>query len=100
MIADLNLADELGELQTCPEEETPEGVDGSGDQSKGDGETDAELSAAEMEALEAGEEAGESMTSEFDESLPAAGQEQSVTAKRPAGPGNNLGDFESRRRAA
>jgi cobaltochelatase CobT len=93
LIADLNLADELGEMQTCPEEETSEGESGSEDQSED--KTDDEPSAAEMGALEAGEEAGEGMASELDESLLAAGQEQSATAKRPAGPSDNLGDFKT-----
>jgi len=96
LIADLDLADELGELQTCPEEDSPEGEDGE-DQSEaeGEGEMESELSAAEMDAMEAGDEAGDGIASETDDSLPPMGAEQPATARRPVGPGDNLGDFET-----
>lgn len=96
LIADLDLADELGELQTCPEEDSPEGEDGEDQaEGEGEGEMESELSAADVDALEAGDEAGDGIASEVDESLPPMGAEQPATARRPPGPGDNLGDFET-----
>ena len=96
LIADLDLADELGELQTCPEEDSPEGEDGEDQaEGEGEGEMESELSTADVDALEAGDEAGDGIASEVDESLPPMGAEQPATARRPPGPGDNLGDFET-----
>ena len=95
LIADLDLADELGELQTCPDEETPQGEDEGEDPSQGEGEAESELGASEMEAMEGDDEAGDGIASEVDDSLPPMGAEQPAIAKRPAGPGDNLGDFET-----
>jgi len=92
LIADLDLADELGEMQTGPDGENPEGEDDGEDQAPGEGEMEAEPGAAEMDSAETGEEAGDGVASEVDESLPPMGAEQPATAKRPATPGDNLGD--------
>ena len=95
LIANLDLAEELGELETCPAGETPEGENDGQDQPRGEGQMEAEFNAAEIDSMEIGEEAGDGTASEFDESLPPMGQEQPSATKRPVGLGDNLGNFDA-----